>query len=352
MNSDLSGKLAQLIQSGSGPERLKSVQEFDAAVLEREHDLGRAHKFTEVADAARKTIALYRLVDPGVAELLHRDHANQLYKDAYEVLEHFKAAFDFDPNSSSAISTRETLNKKASEMLQKAHAHLPPYMAESARISQRDFQAEYERLASEQTERVAASQSMLEETKSEVEALKENIKQALEGARAAAVQSGVTFQAAQFHQAATAHETAARRWLVTTYIFAVILATWAVTGPLALSWLATRSGVVVSPEQLIASKILSFAVVSFLLVVAARSFFAHRHNAVVNHHRQNALVTYKAIVEASGNPATRDIVLQYAASCIFGPQSTGYSREGKSGPPTVQNVIESLGSKAVGTEHA
>ena len=44
-----------------------------------------------------------------------------------------------------------------------------------------------------------------------------------------------------------------------------------------------------------------------------------------NRHRQNALLTYRALVAAAGEHETEDIVLAHAAVCIFAPQETGYS---------------------------
>ena len=59
--------------------------------------------------------------------------------------------------------------------------------------------------------------------------------------------------------------------------------------------------------------------------VATLNYSTHKHNAVVNRHRQNALLTYRSLVEASGDAGTEDIILAHAASCIFSPQETGFS---------------------------
>lgn len=77
--------------------------------------------------------------------------------------------------------------------------------------------------------------------------------------------------------------------------------------------------------QLISSKVLIFAVLGYLLLMAARNYATHKHNVVVNRHRQNALLTYRSLVEASDGSGTEDIVLAHAASCIFSPQETGFS---------------------------
>jgi len=89
------------------------------------------------------------------------------------------------------------------------------------------------------------------------------------------------------------------------------------------------------------SKVLIFAVISFVLYLSARNFLSHKHNAIVNRHRQNALMTYKAIVEATGdNQQTSDAILIHAASCIYAPQPTGYA--GSSDFQGAKSVIELL----------
>jgi hypothetical protein len=70
--------------------------------------------------------------------------------------------------------------------------------------------------------------------------------------------------------------------------------------------------------------------------------FFHRHNAVVNKHRQNALLTYRALVEAGSEGGTRDIVLTHAASCIFAPQDTGFTKSDSDGGNATANFIDAV----------
>ena len=93
--------------------------------------------------------------------------------------------------------------------------------------------------------------------------------------------------------------------------------------------------------QLGLSKILIFAVIAYMLFHCARTTLAHRHNAVVNHHRENALLTFNALTSAASDPDKRDIVLTHAASCIFSPQETGYTKQTGAQGSAVQ-VVEAL----------
>jgi hypothetical protein len=101
--------------------------------------------------------------------------------------------------------------------------------------------------------------------------------------------------------------------------------------------------------QLITSKILIFAVLGFLLVLAAKNYATHKHNSVINKHRQNALLTYRALVEAAAGEGTEDIVLAHAAACIFSPQETGFSQgrgDGSSGSKSVLELFTKSASKS------
>ena len=101
------------------------------------------------------------------------------------------------------------------------------------------------------------------------------------------------------------------------------------------SWLAPSSSYEV--VQFTSSKLLIFGFLAYLLILSARNYSAHKHNAVVNRHRENALLTYKTLVEAGNEESTQDIVLAYAAACIFSPQETGFTN----------NKNELSGSKSI-----
>jgi hypothetical protein len=53
-------------------------------------------------------------------------------------------------------------------------------------------------------------------------------------------------------------------------------------------------------------------------------------------------LTYKALVEGSGDKAISDAVLMYAASCIYGPQPTGYAPQEQGEMAGAKSVIELL----------
>lgn len=77
--------------------------------------------------------------------------------------------------------------------------------------------------------------------------------------------------------------------------------------------------------QLAISKLIVFSILYFALIWGSRNYRAHRHNAVVNQHRQNALSTFQAFVDsAEDDKATKDAVLLRSTETIFSPHISGY----------------------------
>ena len=172
----------------------------------------------------------------------------------------------------------------------------------------------------------------LEEGKKEAEALLAkmrahlgNAESVLDAIRKAAGEAGVSQQAVHFKEEADRHEAEAkdwRRW--------VGMAVAAFVGAAFLSW--WWSGDVADGfalAQALASRALVFVALGFGVFFCAKNYLAHRHNAVVNRHRQKALETYRALAEA--DPKSREIVLAHAARCIYAPQDSGFARKGESG---------------------
>ena len=145
--------------------------------------------------------------------------------------------------------------------------------------------------------------------------------------RKTAAEQGVSQQAIFFKQEADKHAANAADWQKRVWQVASVLFAFAVVS----IFLPVIPGMgAVDPWQLTLSKTLVFVVLGYALFFCANNYAAHRHNAVVNRHRQNALMTYEALVKANKNPENADIVLTHAARFIYAPQDSGYARGGNS----------------------
>lgn len=148
----------------------------------------------------------------------------------------------------------------------------------------------------------------------------------LETIREGAIELSVSQQAMYFKEEAEAHATEATKWLKRSRNLTIGLAVYA------CATLFLHKVPLLEPEstaeavQFGIGKMLVFATIAYFLILSARNYMAHRHNAIVNKHRQNSLVTYRALVEAAGDQANRDIILAKAAESIFGAQATGFTK--------------------------
>lgn len=183
---------------------------------------------------------------------------------------------------------------------------------------------------------------------SELQSSKEEAENILTEIRAVAAEGGVSQQASYFKEEADLQGKFAKYWLYTTYGSALLVAAFAVFSIFLhkFDWIDFENkGQLI---QLISSKILIFTVLVYLLVLASRNYANHKHNAVINRHRQNALLTYRSLVSAAEQKGTQDIVLAHAAACIFSPQETGFAHakgESTSGSKSVLELMTKATSK-------
>lgn len=163
-----------------------------------------------------------------------------------------------------------------------------------------------------------------EQITGQLEGSKEEANRILEEVRNVAAEQGVSQQAIYFRKESELHETESEEWKIITVCAAAILVI------VSASFLFLHKWNFLSPKnnfealQFVASKIFVFATLSYLLYLSGKNFLSHKHNAIVNRHRQNALMTYQAISDASSTVEGKEIILAQAAYCMFSPQETGY----------------------------
>jgi len=164
----------------------------------------------------------------------------------------------------------------------------------------------------------------------------------LHGMRDASGKAGLSSESTHFKAAADEHVRWAHWWLGATIGATIIFLTAAFLSLFAYHWIPIDPDKPGTAIHFATSKIIIFVVLAYVVLLCARNYFANRHNTVVNRHRQNALLTYQALVEAAKNTANRDVVLQQAATCIFAPQPTGFTKEVSSEAPSAKSVVELL----------
>ena len=88
------------------------------------------------------------------------------------------------------------------------------------------------------------------------------------------------------------------------------------------------------------TKIVILTTLFYALSLALKNYKAHKHNEIVNKHRQNSLLTFQTFSMAADNdPAIKNAILLEATRTIFSAQQSGYlNNEGDSENPN--RIIE------------
>lgn len=310
-------------------ESLSRIQGFDVEKLPRTSDLGSKLSFSDAVDPAKQLIELYKRLSltalqdfpDGILKTI-RDSANNHYKLFSEILE-------FNPEQQDPAVARMSLINKIVAAYAPAFQALNTYIAYSLHRS-----ADFQRLDFEAR---AMLQAIEDKAKKIAESLKQHEQDAqdvLNEIRRVAAEEGVTKQAVHFNAEYEHHNQEASKWQNYAVYLAIGLGVFSIASLFMHKIPFLRPESTYDAVQLSISKFLVFSVIAYMMFLSAKNFLNHKHNAIVNKHRQNALMTHSALVEASGDHGVRDVVLLQASSCIFSPQSTGYA-------PGVENDVSS-----------
>ena len=146
-----------------------------------------------------------------------------------------------------------------------------------------------------------------------------------------------------FENQAKEHGKSAQQWLKRTIWMAIgfiiiVIGLWFLIKPTGDGWTA------ILPNFFTKGFVIS--VFYMLLNRSIKNYAAEKHLEVVNLHRKNALATFEAFAEASGNnPYTRDQVLLASTNAIFDANQSGYlsaKTSGSDGTSPVQQIIKEV----------
>lgn len=321
-------------------EALERVQSFEPETLGRVEDLGRQLNFADAVKPAEAIVAVYKRIPMSALPDFTDRQLNVIREQADADYSLFEDILDFNAASGDAAGTRTLLLDNIKGRRDKLFDQVWQYVAYGvARITDTSLLETQARATIQGIKDQAATLT------SQLNKAKGDADNALAAIRDAATEQGVSQQAFYFKDEALSQESLADKWLRYTYRFAAALGSFAILSLFLHKFEWIKPSNIGEMFQLVTSKILIFAVLGYMLIMSARNYTTHKHNAVVNRHRQNALLTYRALVTAAEGTGTHDIVLAHAASCIFSPQETGFAH-GKGDAGTGSKSILELLTKS------
>lgn len=323
-------------------EALERIQSFETESLRRTEDLGAQLHFGDAIEPAQRLVDLFRRLSVEALQDFPDPILNEVKSHANNVFNLFKQIIDFSAESGNPKQQRQQIVNQLVGTYPGTFQGLHPFIAYSLHRA-----ADFQRLDAAAR---ATLQSVEDRSKSFARAMEKHeadARRVLDEIRKVAAEEGVTQQAAHFRAESETHESKAEEWRKRTVRIAWILGIFAVVSLFIHRIPILRPDTIYDTIQLAISKVLVFSVITYMLILSARNFMSHKHNAVVNKHRQNALMTHRALVEGASDSGARDAVMVHAASCIFSPQPTGYTQQSSEGEGSSPRSVIELASRSV-----
>lgn len=299
---------------------LEAVQAIDPQSIARTDALGQAMGFVDSVPTMSRIVALFNMLPAKQIIELPANQWKNIGAEGSSVITLYARIMEFNPNlSNNAGPDRAALIGELESKFEQSFNSLGPavnfFAARDRDMSKLD--AEVQEMLTRNNVEIIEHTASLAKTKEAAERI-------LNDVRSLATKSGVSHQAEHFGSEATSHDGLAVTWQKYTVGAIVLLGVSAL--------LAFAFGVLYEPKstqqsiQIALGKLLVFTTLASLLYLCARTLLAHRHNAIVNKHRQNALLTFNALAEAASSEQTREVVLTHASACIFSPQESGFNK--------------------------
>lgn len=299
---------------------IKRMQDFSPEILPRVEELGKEINFTRAVEPAARLIDLYKRLSVEALKDYPDNLLKQFHDRANADFAIFKQICDFKfQGQANPEQTQTTYIDQVEETYQTTFSMLKDVISYSA-CRTTDF-----RLIEQEARGVFQGiRDKADQVTSQLEESKENANRILDEVRKVAAEQGVSQQAIYFKNESKLHEDDSNSWRNLTIGAAALLIA------VSIGFLFLHKWDFISPKdryetvQFTTAKVFIFATLTYLLYMCGKNFLSHKHNAIINRHRQNALMTYQAITDAAKSPEGKEIILAQAAYCMFSPQDTGY----------------------------
>ena len=314
---------------------LAKLAEITPESLVRREELGAALSFESGAPYFSRTLKLFRDLANCSLDGLPHAALRPLADVATDALTRFEAirSFSIEKYPQNSIQQRDTFINEIRDYHDTVYQVVTPHIAYSVRKG-----TDFEALEREARETLKNIKSVQEDQIRSQKALEGEVNAIVESIRRAAAEVGVAQHSIHFKGESDYHAKASLRWLIATVGIAVATLGF---GGYTVWYYSTLSTPLDSGQsiQIAVAKIIIFTVLYFAMIWGGRNYRAHRHNYVVNKHRQNALSTFEAFVKAATDDQTKNAVLLQSTQAIFAPQVSGYLGKETEGQPSSQ-VLE------------
>ncbi len=297
-------------------ERLEKMLSYSIEELTREEELGTQFSFKEIEEDFVKIIDLFKRVKEVNLQEVPYSLLNAINAQINEAITYFDQVKTFDPTVNNAANTRTGLINNIQNKYDSYYTHSVPILSIGL-LNSNDLSVE----RSKMNQLITELDKQREESELESESKLKELNDILESAKSAATQIGVSKHSKVFQAESEFHETESKKWLAYTTWLLVGIVVFAI-GLAFLGRLFKDNAEII---QFTITKVVVLTALFYGLSITNRNYKAHKHNSIMNKHRQNALSTFETFTSAaSADDQTKNAVLIETTHSIFSNQQTGY----------------------------
>lgn len=320
-------------------QRFETMFSYSIEELTREEELGTQFSFKEVEDYFVKIIDLFKRVKEVNLNEVPFNLLNSFNTQLKSAITYFDQAKDFNPAVNNSVVVRQGIIEHIRNNYDTYHTHSVPILSVGL-LNSNDLSLERSKMNQLITELEIEKKKSKEESEKKLKELNDIIA----NAKSFATKAGVSKHSAVFQTESEYHETEAKKWLGYTRNILIAIAFVAI----GLAFLGLYFKENAEIVQFAITKIVVLTALFYGLAITNRNYKAHKHNAIMNKHRQNALSTFETFsTAASADDQTKNAVLIETTHSIFSNQQTGYLKtEGDSDSNSkIIEIIKSASTK-------
>ena len=286
-------------------ESIEKMLSYSIKELTREEELGTQFSFKEIEEKFVKTIDLFKRVKEVNLREVPYNLLNAFNEQINNAITYFDQAKNFNAAVNNSVITRKNLITNINNSYDNYYTHSVPILSVGL-LNSNDLSSE----RSKMNQLIAD----LEVSKEDSEKKLKELNDIIENAKSFAIEAGVSKHSSVFKSESEHHENEAKKWL--GYTRNILIAIALVAIGLAFLGLCFKENAEI--VQFTITKIVVLSALFYGLSITNRNYKAHKHNGIMNKHRQNALSTFETFSNAaSTDDQTKNAILLETTHSIF-----------------------------------
>lgn len=311
---------------------LEKIISFKIENLTREQDLGALLSFKEIEYLFIKIIDLFKKVNEVDLEEIPYSILNLFNTQLTNAISIFNQAVNFNTNQVNPVLARDGIITSIKKNYDNYLTHSIPILTIGL-LNNNDTSIERSKIKALLSEFEADR----EQNKIKIDKKLNELNEILTNAKSVANQIGVSKHSTVFKTESEFHNIESEKWLKYTILILIGI----VISSIFLAFLGKCfTDNTTQVIQFSITKVIFLSALFYALSLTNRNYKAHKHNSIINKHRQNALTTFETFSEAAGDDIqTKNAVLLETTHTIFSNKQTGYMQN-ESDSDSPNKIIE------------